>query len=646
MKLKFNCYHYDIARGAYLRPEFFKKAMRLAADSGFTHFLPYLENMIRLPSMERACPDSAYTAEQWRDFEKAADEYGIELMPHFNVIGHTKQICEVYPEMVGRKGDIEIDVTSKAVKDWTVNCLGEFCSFSDGKYFLIGGDEWQAPDHLLAKEGFNVARAWAEQVNMAVEFLVSKGRIPIVWHDMLVHYPEAMKLLSKDAVIAFWFYDEDSDYAVMDSFKRLGFQVIMASGLCCGLVTGRRLRAVESAVESMERHHVDMFMMTSWENACWERETAAIPIIGGKLRNEELPTAVVKSLSVYELVERNPDSVLVPDLRRELDELMEAPAWSGYPELHSFVNNMLKHDYKKVVESFERFHFAEGPIHERLKALQNANPPAKKDAPSRPPALPKGGAFEIAVRKDAAKGEWITLVNNDESLELFPKYGGVLQNWRCGDETIIPESVDARLRRGKIFEKGGYRSYSALGGLRPIWALGTHHNPCILWQYPYDWKIVKDGAEMKAVELSREFYHVGITLRISIRKGQSGFSYFIRAVNKLEFTYGAFNFNLPISFCDKEIPTTSLEWVEGGKLHVLPFKDVRRSFFVVNSGRALRVRKEKYLLDIDCGEAGAAGFYVDWSGTYITPDLHGIYKPLKRGDVRETTWTFSLVRPA
>ena len=231
MELKFNCYHYDIGRGAYLKPDIFKKAMKLAADSGFTHFLPYLENMIKLPSMEKACPKCAYTAEQWRDFDKTAEKYGIELIPHFNVIGHTTQICEVYPELAGEKDGFEMDVTSKTARDWTLRCLKEYCSFSKGKYFLIGADEWQAPNHLLARDDFSVAKAWADQVNLAVEYLVAQKRIPIVWHDMLVHYPEAMKLLSKDAVIAFWFYDEDADYAVLDTFKKLGFQVIMESGM-------------------------------------------------------------------------------------------------------------------------------------------------------------------------------------------------------------------------------------------------------------------------------------------------------------------------------------------------------------------------------------------------------------------------------
>ncbi|MEI8245960.1 MAG: family 20 glycosylhydrolase [Lentisphaerota bacterium] len=646
MNLKFNCYHFDIGRGAYLKPEIFKRAMKLAADSGFTHFLPYLENMIKLPSMEKACPKCAYTAEQWCDFDKTAGEYDIELIPHFNVVGHTTQICKVYPELAGEKDGFEMDVTSKVAKDWMLRCLNEYCSFSNGKYFLIGADEWQAPNHLLALDDFNVAKVWADQVNLAVEYLVSQKRIPIVWHDMLMHYPEAMKLLSKDAVIAFWFYDEDSDYAVLDTFKRLGFQVIMASGLCDGLLTARRMKAVESAVESMERHNVDMFMMTSWEDISWEKETVDIPLVGMILKNEKPPMHIIETASFYELIERNPNSVRTPGYVKKISELLKDGAWEKYPEAHAFFENMLSHNYRAVLESFEKYHFSEGPIYDRIKALQDAGT-ATLPEPSSEKACEvrrKNGIFELIAGKDFQKGEWFRFVNGDESFEVYPRFGGTLQDWRSGDDIIIPESVDARLKRENMFEKGGYRSYASLGGFRPLWALGTHHNPCILWNFPFSWNIIADSPELKTIELSRSFYHVDVTYRISIRKGTTGFSYYLKAVNKLDFTYGAFNFNLPLSLCDSELNSTSLQWEEKNQLQSLSFKDVKNSFFVIPSKRSVHVKKQNYLLTIDCGEVGGSGFYVDWSSTFMTPDLHGSYKPLKKGDVTETQWAFRCER--
>ena len=38
----------------------------------------------------------------------------------------------------------------------------------------------------------------------------------------------------------------------------------------------------------------------------------------------------------------------------------------------------------------------------------------------------------------------------------------------------------------------------------------------------------------------------------------------------------------------------------------------------------------------------SAGFAVDWGSTWMTPDLHGIYRPLEVGEVYETQWEFIL----
>src|SRR5262245_10717377 len=101
MKKPFLGFHYDIARGTYLTPEFFCRAIELAARSGYTHFFPYLESMIRLPSTEKACPSCAYTAKDWAKFQSVAGDAKIELVPHFNVIGHAELICPAYPELGG-----------------------------------------------------------------------------------------------------------------------------------------------------------------------------------------------------------------------------------------------------------------------------------------------------------------------------------------------------------------------------------------------------------------------------------------------------------------------------------------------------------------------------------------------------------------
>ena len=640
MNNSFIGYHYDIARGAYLKPDYFKEAIRLAAASGFTHFLPYLENMIQLPSIKNACPQCAYTENDWREFETVADKAGIELVPHFNVIGHTGHIGSVYPELAGQDGEQEIDVTIELTRQWTLRCLEEFCEFSTAKYFLIGGDEWQPPKHLLAKQEFNVARAWVGQVNLATDYLIAKGRMPIVWHDMLLHYPEALERLSLKAVIAFWFYDEDSDYLVLDMFKQLGFRTIMASGMCSDL-SRRRVRAIQCAINAAQKYGADGFLMTSWGDCRWEKQKLNIPFIGNLIRSEELPDAIIEAISLLESLLKAPaDATFTKRWKVTLDRLLQDKAWTEFPEYHSYLSAVLRGDTEKEAESYKQFHYVESPLFKKISQQIKRKPTSVGNKAN---ALVTPKPFCLMVEEREKEGPVLRLFNKGETFVIYPKYGGSLQDWRLDESPIIPHLLPGFLEKHD-FLPGGYGSYTRVGGFRPIWALGTHHNPCIIWQYPFLWAVHEDTPEKIVIELKREFYHVVISYRISIEKGKSGFSYEARAKNKLNMVYGAFNFHVWLVSSSSDILQTSFVWQEHGQKKQLTIGEQHDSFFRIPANDSITVNKMDWSMKIVSEPDKTAGYFIDWSTTFLTPDIHGIYRKLSAGDEVKTRWVFSVNR--
>ena len=174
--------HYDIARGAYLKPERFKEAIRLAAASGFTHFLPYLENMLRLERVAKQSPACAYGLDQMRDFAACAKEAGIVLIPHFNVVGHTAELCRTYPELGGG----ELDITRPAVVDTMAASLQELLPLCEGGPLLIGGDEWQAPQELTLREAGRLGRVFADYIKPSCRPPCRPWRHP---HPLARHAP-------------------------------------------------------------------------------------------------------------------------------------------------------------------------------------------------------------------------------------------------------------------------------------------------------------------------------------------------------------------------------------------------------------------------------------------------------------------------
>ncbi|MBI4023917.1 MAG: family 20 glycosylhydrolase [Verrucomicrobia bacterium] len=644
MKKPFLGFHYDIARGSYLKPETFCRALRLAAQSGYTHFLPYLENMIRLPALAKACPPCAYTAADWRRFESVAKAAGIELVPHFNVIGHTERIIPSYPELSGpaERGRLDLDVTRAAARDWTLRCLGEFCEFSRRGYFLIGGDEWQPPRHLLARPGFDVAAAWVNQINLAVEFLAKRGRKPIVWHDMLIHYPAALRALSRKAVIAFWFYDEDSDYPALDMFKQHGFETLMATAVYGGgaPTMGRRcVNAQRCAAAAVKKHGADGVIVTTWEFARWEIQAFNIPASVRVLRGEEPPAAIVDALSLWQTWQKLPlDSAVAGELKARALQLLQAPEWAHCSDLRRCLRASLKGDAKDDVKSYTQFHFPQGRIYEMV-AKRSRRPTW---SPTPPVAKPLGGArsFGLKVESAAAAGDALRFRNGDESFTVYPKFGASLQDWRRGGDLLIPASMDGLLKQGAL--PGGYRSYSAAGGFFPIWALGTHSNPCILGQHPWRWRAAENTAGQVIVELNAEFAHASFTLRIGIERDRSGFAYEARAINKLDHAYGAFNFNLPIAFSLADVTEMKLIWNEASVRRETTVASKAQSAFWISARGALTLQRPTWTMQIEASPEQTAGYFTDWGAGFITPDLHGMYRKLRVGEETIARWRFHL----
>lgn len=632
--------HHDIGRGAYLKPETFENAMRLAAESGFTHFLPYLENMIRLPSMAKACPACAYTPERWRAFDAVAHDVGLELMPHFNVVGHSLQICAVYPELAGRSAEKELDITLKTTQDWTVRCLEEFCAFSQGKCFLIGGDEWQTPNHLLAQPGFSVAKAWASQVNLACDVLSARGRVPVVWHDMLVHYPEALDLLSRKAVVAFWFYDEDADYPVLDMLRARGIRTIMASGMIHGLVSRRARRAITCAAAAARRYCSEGIMVTCWEDARWEKQSANMPVVGALLRDEPVPEALLEAAALYECLLKLPAVThFAGRCRARLVALLKDPAWQRFPDCHAFLCSLQDPTSQKELVSYLRYHADDGPLIASIRRRPQVEPPPVADAPQEVIVAAPPDRFGLDVDEKSAAGPVLRFFNAGETLAVYPRYGGTLQDWRRGPITLIPHALPAFLQR-PTFEPGGYRSYTGAGGFRPIWALGTHHNPCILWQGAFDWRVAVDTGDLKVIELSRLLPHVDVCYRVAVRRGTPGFVFDAEATNRLEDAYGAFNFNLPLDMRPQDLDHTDFEWKDAERLQRLTLHEQGESFFRLPPTSELSICRVDHRVRIGSDPERSTGFYVDWGSGFLTPDLRGVYRKLGVGERVTAHWTF------
>lgn len=627
-------FHYDIARGAWLRPRIFRQAIERAAALGYTHFVPYLENFIRLPILRRACPRQAYTPAQWKDFESVADAVGIELVPHFNVAGHTAAVCAAYPELCG--GTREFDLSLPRIRKWVRRGLKEFCRISQARYFLIGGDEWQAPDRLLASPGADPGALWVGHLNEAVEYLVGEGRCPIVWHDMLLHHPAALDRLSRDAVVAFWHYDYEPAYEALEMFTRRGFRVMMAGGTTDGCLDLRRQAALRVAYREMRRYGVRDFLMTSWEQARWETQAPTMELAAALRKKQKAPSVILRTASRLFALRK---SGLAPNdsraWRSEILRMLDDPAWSAYPECRAVFRAEILGNRRENRTLFRRFHYAAGPMWAALDRQASAAATTKRQ-----PQRVGGDAFGCRVIRSRKYGDVLRVKNGGEEFAVYPKFGATLQDWTSGGRQVIPHQLPGFLRRGQALP-GGFRSYKEAGGFRPIWSLGIHQNPCMLWQHPFAWELLQEDRESVEIALRLALPHVSVCYRIVVRRGKSGFVFAAQARNHLDRVRAGFNFNLVLALEDWS--RTRLDWKRGTRPGSVDFSTGPETAFWVDSPDNLLVENGAWKLRIAPEKEKCRGYFVDWGTHWITPDLRGLPGLLRAGEWASAKWIFSIL---
>jgi hypothetical protein len=596
--------HYDIARGAYLKPEYFMEAVKMAANAGFTHFLPYLENMLSLKSAARQSPECAYSIQQMQQFLEYGKSMGIEIIPHFNVLGHTKELVKAYPFLAADASG-ELDITREETLDFMLSCLKEVIPLCTSGNILIGGDEWLLPAPLANKPDFNTGFAIAEYLNKIILFLKAFDVKPLLWHDMLLHYPEAIEQLSKDVIILFWIYDIDSEYPLLDYLRERGFEVILAPGLCDWPLSKRRYDAVRKCQEVSREKNIPL-LMTCWEIVPWNIMQQILPFLGRLFRGTPLPDTLIEQFSLLELCKRF----------ENCSELKKQFAKRLSPEIFAPNNS---------VKAFKKYHYATGPLFENFSKLSSVSHANKTTAPQ------ISSNFDLRINTDSKLGDIIEVSNGDEKFNIYPKFGMSLQAWQKGRQWIIDNQLEEKIDHINSVP-GGYRSYSAVGGLRPVASLGSWHNPCIIWNFSYIHTTRHTQNEISICG-TLNLYHIKVECIVKIKKGHPGFEYGITAENLLDhaavFRLG---FNFPLS-----IPSQA--W-DNASFNEELFQDQSTSLIRLDDSQ-INISYGTQNIKI-IAQNPSDGIWMDWSNNFVTPDFRAPYVSLKPHETTSAKWLIEI----
>jgi hexosaminidase len=156
----------------------------------------------------------AYTKAEIMSFIKYCNDLGIDVIPLQQSFGHVEYILrnDRYKDLREDQKDFSQVCPLQTKQDSALftDLYTELASTHTSKYIHIGGDETYLLGHdercrlMVAKEG--KSKLYIDYIKMLCGIVIKLGKTPVLWADIALKYPEAIKLLPKGTVFIDWNY--------------------------------------------------------------------------------------------------------------------------------------------------------------------------------------------------------------------------------------------------------------------------------------------------------------------------------------------------------------------------------------------------------------------------------------------------------
>ena len=195
----------------------------------------------------------AYTKEEIKSFINYCSGIGIDVIPLQQSFGHVEYILrhDRYKDLREDQKDYSqvCPLEEEGNKKLFTDLFTELAATHPSKYFHIGGDETYLLGHCekckakAAKEG--ASKLYIDHIKMLCDIVISLGKIPVMWADIALKHPEALKLLPKQTILVDWNYGWDmNNFGDHEKLMQSGFEVWGAPSI---------------------RSHPDNYFLTQWE---------------------------------------------------------------------------------------------------------------------------------------------------------------------------------------------------------------------------------------------------------------------------------------------------------------------------------------------------------------------------------------------
>lgn len=212
--------------------------------------------------------DTPLTPEEIMELDSYCRKLGIELVPSLSSFGHLYKVlstktyghlCELKSSekkpfsFKARMQHHTLDISNEESFEFVKKMIEEFMPLFSSKHFNICADETfdlgKGRSKELADE-IGVKNMYIGFVKKLCDFIVSKGRIPMFWGDIISGFPKAIRELPKETICLNWGYAPNQRENEIKALYEAG----AAQYVCPGVGGWNQfINLIESSYENIKR---------------------------------------------------------------------------------------------------------------------------------------------------------------------------------------------------------------------------------------------------------------------------------------------------------------------------------------------------------------------------------------------------------
>ena len=241
----------DQARGRSFKLDTLKKQIDVLSRYKINQYQLYIEQSFAFRGFsEMWREDSVLTPEEIMEIDKYCADRDIDFVPSLASFGHLyellktksyEDICEL-EDTAGKPFSFwekmqhhTVNVADERSFEVIKKMFDEYLPLFSSKYVNICADETFDLGKGKSKEladKIGTDRMYMEFLKKLCEYVVSKGKVPMFWGDIICKFPEFIKELPKETICMAWGYLADQKDDICRPVAEVGANMYLCPGVC------------------------------------------------------------------------------------------------------------------------------------------------------------------------------------------------------------------------------------------------------------------------------------------------------------------------------------------------------------------------------------------------------------------------------